>query len=116
MKTLNLTFVQRVKLNGFLGSMRGLALSEMRDLGKVYDQVRFSGEELAQVESEDKGHGLTFFKTSAPEMFEKAVTVESPALLRNRLEGFHDYGVEDGWVDEVLEMLSAPVPKKAGKK
>jgi hypothetical protein len=117
MKTIALTFVERVKLAGLLGALRGLSLSETADFGKLFNQVRFSDGEMATLKVDASVPQAVTFSTEHPDDFLKDVTVECPALLRSRLENHHDYAVGDEvWVNAILERLSAPEPKKKERK
>jgi hypothetical protein len=122
MKNLQLTFVMRVKLADVLACATG-SLGKISALQAVYDQVRFTEEELARIEVTciDKVRGIQTFHTDAPAEFALDVVLEDShaATLERELNEFQGFRMGDReWVDLVKEQLarSAPKPKMEFKR
>lgn len=116
MKTLKLNFAQRVGLSNFLALSQG-PLGKMTALQRIYGQVSFSEEEMAQVQSVPMGGGLFRHEPRPNSGFagEKQVQVQDAdaEALKAEMDGRQDMRISDvAWVAAVKEQLAHASDKR----
>ena len=125
MTTIKLNFINRVKLTGILSAARGGegGFDKLHALLKVYEAVRFTEAELAQLKVTDLGGGTVNYQiidteSSVTDFGAKDVAIEDQQAkwLARELDAWVASATIDdlSWLTPLRESLQAP-PKK-GKK
>ena len=107
MKTFELTFGPRLKLGNVLAGASGKTLGEITALAAVFEQVRFTEEELKQVKQQTDG-SVTRFEPPAADFGKISVTIEDgqAQVLDRELECAPRLDLSDlVWVKELKEKL-----------
>ena len=107
MKTITLTFPQRLKASNILGQASG-PLERIMPLFAILEAVRFAEEEFAQIKISGNGGGLQTYEPPSADFGTKEVTLEdaqAAAFLRE-LEAYQGYSVMDvGWLVDLRKQL-----------
>lgn len=107
MVTLHLTFPARVGLSNLVGIATG-PLGKLISLQKVFEAVRLSEEEAAQVVVRDLGNGMSSFEPPSAEFGVKDAQIEdadADVLLRE-IEGNQNFRMSDlTWVEAVKKQI-----------
>lgn len=107
MKTLNVTFVQRLKTTNILGLTSG-NLEKLLPLVTAMDALRFSDEEMKSIKITDNGNGVRSFEAPNHGFGSKEIALEdahAAAVLRE-LEAFQGYQVVDvSWLMDLKKQL-----------
>ena len=107
MKTFELTFGPRLKLGNVLAGASGKTLGEITALAAVFEQVRFTEEELKQVRQQTDG-SVTLFEPPSADFVRVTVTVEDgeAQVLDRELECAPRLDLSDLlWVKKLKETL-----------
>ena len=107
MKTFELTFGPRLKLGNVLAGASGKTLGEITALAAVFEQVRFTEEELKQVRQQTDG-SVTLFEPPSADFGTVTVTVEDgqAQVLDRELECAPRLDLSDLlWVKKLKETL-----------
>jgi hypothetical protein len=106
-KSFELTFGPRLKLGNILAGASGKTLGEITALGVVFDQVRFTEDELNQVKQQTEGE-VTRYKPPSPEFGTIKVAIEDgqAQVLERELEIAPRLDLSDReWVKALKEAL-----------
>jgi hypothetical protein len=108
MKTFELTFGPRLKLGSVLAGASGKTLGEITALAAVFEQVRFTEEELKQVKQQTNG-SVTLFEPPSADFGTVTVTVEDSQaqVLDRELETAPRFDISDReWVRKLKKQLT----------
>ena len=107
MKTFDLSFGPRLKLGSILAGASGKTLGEITALAAVFEQVRFTEEELKQVRQQTNG-SVTLFEPPSADFGTVTVTVEDgqAQVLDRELETAPRLDINDlEWAKALKERL-----------
>jgi len=108
MKTLTVTFEQRIKLLGILGSITG-PLGRIAPLLQVWEKVKFSEDEFKKIKVEQQAPGVVTYTPPYPLFGFLRVQIEDAQASAVVLEfdQFQGFKVTDiGWVEDVRKQLT----------
>lgn len=120
MKILEVDFSLRVKLVGVLGQATG-TVAKINALGRIYDQLRFTDEELAQITTTDMGGGVTRFDgpPGEPEWGTKSIEMADAetGIVVDELGTWRNCQMADReWINPLVEKLTKLPSRKRSKR
>jgi hypothetical protein len=121
MKSVDLTFPERIKLVNVLDSATG-TLGKIHVLGDIYSDVKFSDEEIAKMTIVDRGGGIMSYTPPAgvKDFGAATLTIEdqSAKVLLMELEAFQGCRISDVPIIESIKtkIEAAPAEKPATDK
>lgn len=117
MKQLTLTFPRRIGLWNFLTVYSSPVLGKTKSMGRIYDAVRFSDQDLGQIKLTNVGNGMTSFEPPTLDFGHIETNIEDAdaAMLLQEINSpqsnFMFRVTDRQWVDHVEAELSAPSKK-----
>lgn len=118
MKRLDLKFEHRIPLIDMLANYRG-PLAKVHALGMVFDAVRFSEQETAQIKTVDMGGGQVRVQPPSAEFGAVSCQIEdaSASALLDELAAHQGMGIADReWTGEVKRQLAVDVAAKGKRR
>ena len=107
MKNLTVTFPERVGVTNFIAAATG-PLGKLVALQKIYEAVRFTEPEMAEIKVKDLGNGMSSFEPPSADFGTVTVKIEDSdaAILLQDIEAHQNYHLSDlNWVNSVKSQL-----------